>query len=70
MDDRLDRRLTGLEVRLTFIDDAVQGLAHADARQSARMVLLERMMEQMRAELTALRVDQTSDPHSEPPPHY
>jgi SlyX protein len=66
-----EQRLTELEVRLAFIDDAVQGLVSADAEQSLRIVALERLLRDLRSELEAARVGQSSDPHSEPPPpHY
>jgi len=66
-----NRRLEELEVRLTFIDDTVAALATADAEQAMRLVALERVLHDLRAELASLRTAQGSDPHSEPPPpHY
>ena len=66
-----DQRLTELEVRLAFIDDAVQALVAADAEQSLRIVTLERLVRDLRSELETVRVGQAHDPHSEPPPpHY
>lgn len=71
VDATLEQRLTELEVRLTFIDDTVHGLATADADQSMRIALLERTLRELRNELTSLRQGQADDPHSEPPPpHY
>jgi SlyX protein len=69
--DALEQRLAELEVRLTFIDDTVQGLAEADGDQSMRIAALERLVHDLRTELASLRLGQGHDPHSEPPPpHY
>lgn len=69
--ETLEQRLTELEVRLTFIDDTVQGLADADGEQSMRIATLERLVHDLRSELASLRLGQGHDPHSEPPPpHY
>jgi SlyX protein len=66
-----EKRLTELEVRLAFIDDAVQALVAADAEQSLRIATLERVIRDLRSELETVRLGQGSDPHSEPPPpHY
>lgn len=70
-DSAIARRVDELEVRLTFIDDTVQALAAADAEQSMRIEVLERMLRDLRSELVTMRLAQGSDPHSEPPPpHY
>ncbi|WP_243049072.1 SlyX family protein [Dyella sp. RRB7] len=70
-DDSLQQRLTELEVRLTFIDDTVNALASADAEQSVRIAALERIIRDLRNELSTMRTSQGHDPHSEPPPpHY
>jgi SlyX protein len=67
----LEQRLTELEVRLTFIDDAVQALTAADAEQSLRIAGLERLVRDLRSELASVRAGSGHDPHSEPPPpHY
>jgi SlyX protein len=66
-----EQRLTELEVRLAFIDDAVQALVAADAEQSLRIATLERLVRDLRSELETVRLGQAPDPHSEPPPpHY
>jgi SlyX protein len=66
-----EQRLTELEVRLAFIDDAVHGLVAADAEQSMRIAALERLVRDLRSELATVRTGQGHDPHSEPPPpHY
>jgi SlyX protein len=66
-----EQRLVELEVRLAFIDDAVQALVAADAEQSMRIATLERMIRDLRSELASVRTGQGHDPHSEPPPpHY
>ncbi|WP_199100365.1 SlyX family protein [Dyella sp. ASV21] len=70
-DDSLEQRLTELEVRLTFIDDTVNALAAADAEQSVRIAALERIIRDLRNELSSMRLASGHDPHSEPPPpHY
>ncbi len=67
----LERRLNEMEVKLTFIDDAVQALTAADADQSQRIAALERALRDLRGELASMRVEQADDPHNEPPPpHY
>jgi SlyX protein len=67
----VEERLTELEVRLAFIDDAVQALVAADAEQSLRIAALERLVRDLRSELESVRLGQGPDPHSEPPPpHY
>ncbi|GFZ99677.1 SlyX family protein [Dyella caseinilytica] len=67
----IEQRLAELEVRLTFIDDAVQALTTVDAEQSQRIAALERMVRDLRSELATVRTGQGHDPHSEPPPpHY
>ena len=69
--DTFGRRLDEMEVKLTFIDEAVQALIAADADQSQRIAALERAMRDLRGELSSLRVAQADDPHDEPPPpHY
>ena len=67
----IEERLTELEVRLAFIDDAVQALVAADVEQSLRIATLERLVRDLRDELANVRLGQGPDPHSEPPPpHY
>lgn len=67
----VEERLTELEVRLAFIDDAVQALVSADAGQSMRIATLERLVRDLRNELETVRLSQGPDPQSEPPPpHY
>ncbi len=69
--EALMRRLDEMEVKLTFIDDAVQALTSADADQSQRIAALERALRDLRGEMAAIRVAQGDDPHDEPPPpHY
>lgn len=67
----LDLRLDEMEVKLTFIDDAVQALTSADAEQSQRIAVLERSLRDLHRELSSMRTSQADDPQSEPPPpHY
>lgn len=70
-DDTLARRLDEMEVKLTFVDEAVQALTTADADQSLRIAALERALRDLRGEMASMRIAQSDDPHSEPPPpHY
>lgn len=65
------QRLDEMEVKLTFIDEAVQALTAADAGQSQRIAALERAVRDLRGEVASMRVAQGDDPHDEPPPpHY
>ncbi len=69
--DELERRLDEMEVKLTFIDEAVQALTAADADQSQRIAALERALRDLRGEMASMRAGQADDPHDEPPPpHY
>ncbi|HJW06353.1 MAG TPA: SlyX family protein [Rhodanobacter sp.] len=70
-DETLARRLDEMEVKLTFIDEAVQALTTADADQSQRIAALERALHDLRGEMASMRIAQGDDPHNEPPPpHY
>ena len=65
------QRLDEMEVKLTFIDEAVQALTAADAGQSQRIAALERAVRDLRGEVASMRVAQGDDSHDEPPPpHY
>jgi SlyX protein len=67
----VDERLNELEVRMAFIEDALNGLANADVEQSQRLAALERAVRELRGELASMRTGDGHDPHSEPPPpHY
>jgi SlyX protein len=69
--DKLSRRLDEMEVKLTFIDEAVQALTTADADQSQRIATLERALRDLRGEMASMRIAQGDDTHNEPPPpHY
>lgn len=69
--DTLAQRLDEMEVKLTFIDEAVQALTTADADQSQRIAALERALRDLRGEMASMRIAQGDDPHNEPPPpHY
>lgn len=64
-------RLAELEVRMTFLDEAVGGLLRADAERALRLDLLDRTVRELRGELAAVRVALGADTHLEPPPpHY
>ncbi|HWU75510.1 MAG TPA: SlyX family protein [Rhodanobacter sp.] len=68
--ESLQQRLEEMEVKLTFIDEAVQALTAADADQSQRIAALERALRDLRGEMASMRIGQADDPHNEPPPHY
>ena len=69
--DVLARRLDEMEIKLTFIDEAVQALTTADADQSQRIAALERALRDLRGEVASMHIAQGDDPHDEPPPpHY
>lgn len=66
-----DDRMTDMEMRLTFLDDAVSSLNDSEAYQSQRLFQLENALTELRRELSALRTSLADDPHNEPPPpHY
>ncbi len=64
-------RLDDMEVRLTFLDDAVSSLGDGEAQQSQHLLRLENALEDLRRELAALRTSLAGDARDEPPPpHY
>jgi SlyX protein len=66
-----DDRLTELEVRLSFIDDTVNGLSSADTEIARRLDRLERAVRDLRSDLVNMRTGIGSDAANEPPPpHY
>ena len=66
-----EERLNELETRLAFLDDALAGLNAAEAETARRMLAIERMLAQLRVELSTIRTGLADDPHQEPtPPHY
>ncbi|HEY8229788.1 MAG TPA: SlyX family protein [Rhodanobacteraceae bacterium] len=66
-----DERLDDMELRLTFLDDAVTSLGDSEAMQSQRLLQLENALTELRRELASLRTNLADDVHSEPPPpHY
>lgn len=71
MSNTSDDRLTELEVRLAFLDDALAGLNAAEAERSRRMLVIERTLSALRVELSGIRTGLAEDVHDEPPPpHY
>lgn len=67
----LESRLTELEVRFAFLDDAVAALSASDAERTQRVLALERAFRDIREELAAMRVALGHDVREEPPPpHY
>ncbi|MEO8461166.1 MAG: SlyX family protein [Dokdonella sp.] len=70
-DPSLEERLTELEVRLAFMDDAVTSLNAAVATQDRTMHRVASEMAGLRSDLQALRLTLSSDTRNEPPPpHY
>ena len=66
-----DKRLTEVETRLAFIDDALSGLNAAEAENSRRILAIERLLSELRVELAAIRSGLGGDVRDEPPPpHY
>jgi SlyX protein len=66
-----DERMSELELKLTFLDDAVASLNDSEAQQSQRLLKLESALKDLRHELAALRTSLSDDVHDEPPPpHY
>lgn len=66
-----DDRLDDMEVRLTFLDDAVTSLGDTEAHQARRLMQLEHALVGLRRELAALRTSLAGDVRDEPPPpHY
>jgi SlyX protein len=71
MAESVDDRLNELEVRLSFIDDTVNGLSSADTEIARRLDRLERAVRDLRSDLINMRAGIGSDPVNEPPPpHY
>lgn len=66
-----DERMNELELKLTFLDDAVASLNDSEAQQSQRLMQLESALTELRRELAALRTSLSDDVRNEPPPpHY
>ena len=66
-----DDRMDDMEVRLTFLDDAVSALGDNEVQQTRRLMQLEQALSELRKELAALRTNLSDDVHDEPPPpHY
>jgi len=65
-----DERLDDMELRLTFLDDAVSSLGDSEAQQSRRLLRLESALAELRRELASLRTSLAENVHDEPPPHY
>ena len=69
----LEERLTELETRLAFIDDAVQSLSDTIALHDRQMLAMRNAMERLHDELVEARnaLGQARDAQDEPPPpHY
>ncbi|HKZ11996.1 MAG TPA: SlyX family protein [Rhodanobacteraceae bacterium] len=60
-----------LELKLTFLDDAVASLNDGEAQQTRRLLQLENALAEMRRELASLRTSLADNVQDEPPPpHY
>lgn len=66
-----NERMDDMEMRLTFLDDAVSALGDSEAQQSRRLLQLENALAEMRRELSSLRTSLADNVQDEPPPpHY
>ena len=66
-----DERMNELELKLTFLDDAVASLNDGEAQQTRRLLQLENALAEMRRELASLRTSLADNVQDEPPPpHY
>lgn len=66
-----DERMNELELKLTFLDDAVAALNDSEMQQSQRLLRLENALVELRRDLSALRTSLSDDVANEPPPpHY
>lgn len=66
-----DERIDELELKLTFLDDAVASLNDSEMQQSQRLLKLENALTELRRDLSALRTSLADDVAGEPPPpHY
>jgi SlyX protein len=64
-------KLQDMEIRLTFLDEAVSSLLTADAELGRRLLAVEQTLRALREEMQSLRASGGDDPHNEPPPpHY
>ncbi len=71
MSESSDDRLTEMEVRLAFLDEALAQLNAAEADRSQRMLAIERLLSDLRLEFAAIRTALGEDMREEPPPpHY
>lgn len=65
-----NERMDELELKLTFLDDAVASLNDSEVQQSQRLLKLENALGELRRELMALRTSLADDVRDELPPHY
>jgi len=66
-----DERMNELELKLTFLDDAVASLNDGEAQQTRRLLQLENALAELRRELASLRTSLADNVQDEPPPpHY
>ncbi len=70
MDIPNDERMNELELKLTFLDDAVASLNDGEAQQTRRLLQLENALAELRRELASLRTSLVDNVQDEPPPHY
>ena len=67
----LEERLTELEVRFAFLEDAVTSLNNTIVAHDRLLLDMRDEFRRMRSELGVVRSSLTDDPASEPPPpHY
>lgn len=71
MFDRLEQRLTDLEVRIAFMDDMLQTLNTMVANQDRVLLAMHQEFERLLNDLDAIKTGLAHDAREEaPPPHY
>lgn len=67
----LEERLTELEVRIAFLDDALLAFTQTVTRHERILQTLQTEFSQLRTELSGVRLALAHDVREElPPPHY
>ena len=69
-DDRIERRLTELEVKASFADDLLDELNRLVAHHQTRIDRLEREVIELRRQAASLQLGAVTDLRDELPPHY
>lgn len=69
-DDRIERRLTELEVKASFADDLLDELNRLVARHQTQIDRLEREVIELRRQAASVQLGSVADLRDELPPHY